>query len=154
AYVMGRLCAQVEGYNVQAATRIAADDEEGLERMARYFARPPIATDRHSLRADGRLELRLKRPWRDGTTAFLFEPQALIAKLVALVPRPRTHLVRYSGVLAPAFFLRSKIVPAANDKMAKKRRAPAPEVDLPEGDARIPWAPLLWRVLGLDILKC
>src|SRR5262249_34813082 len=49
AYVMGRLCAQVQGYNVQAATRIAADDEEGLERMARYLARPPIATDRLSL---------------------------------------------------------------------------------------------------------
>jgi hypothetical protein len=68
ALVMGRLCAQVEGYNLQAATRIAANDREGLERMGRYLARPPVATDRLSQLEDGRLELRLKRPWRDGTT--------------------------------------------------------------------------------------
>ena len=29
AFVMGRLCAQVEGYNFQAATRVAADDRDG-----------------------------------------------------------------------------------------------------------------------------
>ena len=38
AFVMGRLCAQVEGYNLQAATRIAANDCEALERMGRYSA--------------------------------------------------------------------------------------------------------------------
>jgi len=41
-------CALVEGYKLQAATRLAANDREGLERMARYLARPPIATDRLS----------------------------------------------------------------------------------------------------------
>jgi len=30
AFVMGRLCAQVEGYNLQAATRVGANDREGL----------------------------------------------------------------------------------------------------------------------------
>ena len=33
AFVMGPLCAQVEGYNLQAATRIDASDREGVERM-------------------------------------------------------------------------------------------------------------------------
>jgi hypothetical protein len=69
---MGKLCAQIEWYNRQAATRLAANDRDGLERMGRYLARPPIATDRLSMLDDGRLELRLKRPWRDGTTAFVF----------------------------------------------------------------------------------
>ena len=32
---MGRLCAQVEGHNVQAVTCIRANHREGLERMAR-----------------------------------------------------------------------------------------------------------------------
>jgi hypothetical protein len=50
--------------------------------MARYLARPPIAADRLSQRDDGRLELRLKRPWRDGTTAFLFTPHELIERRV------------------------------------------------------------------------
>src|SRR5450432_879210 len=65
AFVMGRLCAEVEGFNLQAATRISASDREGLERMARYLARGPIATDRLARLNDGRLELRLKRPWRE-----------------------------------------------------------------------------------------
>ena len=67
AFVLGRLCAQVEGYNLQAATRIGASDRQGLERMARYLARPPITTDRLSQFDDGRLQLRFRRPWRDGT---------------------------------------------------------------------------------------
>jgi len=101
-FVMGRLCAQVDGYNLQAATRLAANDRAGLERMGRYLARPPIAMDRLSQLDDGRLQLRLKRPWRDGTMAFVFTPHELIERLVAIVPRPRAHLVRYSGVLAPS----------------------------------------------------
>ena len=84
AFVMGKLCAQVEGFNLQAATRVRANDREGLERMARYLARPPIATDRLSQLDDGRLEVRLKRPWRDGTMAFVFTPHELIERLVAL----------------------------------------------------------------------
>src|SRR5438046_2215287 len=39
-----------------------------IERMGRYLARPPIATDRLSQLEDGRLDLQLKRPWRDGMT--------------------------------------------------------------------------------------
>jgi len=53
---MGQLRAQVEGYNLQAATRLRANDRHGLERMTRNLVRPPIATDRLSQRDDGRLE--------------------------------------------------------------------------------------------------
>jgi hypothetical protein len=154
--LMGRLCAQIEGYNLQAATRLAANDRDGLERMARYLARPPIATDRLSLREDGRLELRLKRPWRDGTTAFVFQPHELIERLVAIVPRPRAHLVRYSGVLAPAFGARAQIVPGA-DRAPPRPQAAAPPPDgaeMPRRPGRIPWAPLLWRVFLADVLEC
>jgi Putative transposase len=66
--------------------------------MARYLARGPIATDRLSRLDDGRLELQLKRPWRDGTTAFVYTPHELLERLVAIVPRPRAHLTRYFGV--------------------------------------------------------
>jgi hypothetical protein len=135
-FLMGRLCAQIEGYNLQAATRLAANDRDGLERMARYLARPPIATDRLSLRDDGRLELRLKRPWRDGTTAFVFQPHELIERLVAIVPRPRAHLVRYSGVLAAAFGARAQIVPCA-DEVSSSAKVPAP----PPESAEMPRRP-------------
>jgi hypothetical protein len=103
AVVTGRLCADVAGFNLQAATRIAASDRAGLERMARYLARPPLAADRLARLEDGRLELQLKCAWRDGTTSFVLTPHELIERLVALVPRPRAHLTRYFGVFARAF---------------------------------------------------
>jgi hypothetical protein len=152
-FVMGKLCAQIEGYNLQAATRLAANDRDGLERMGRYLARPPIATDRLSLLDDGRLELQLKRPWRDGTTAFIFQPRELIERLVAVVPRPRAHLIRYSGVLAPAFAARAEIVPATEEP-APPTPSPPPGAEMPKGPGRIPWAPLLWRVFLADVLQC
>jgi len=37
-----------------------------------------------------------------------------IAKLAALVPRPRVNLVRYHGVFAPNSKLRRRIIPAKN----------------------------------------
>ena len=58
--------------------------------------------ERLEVLADGRLLYRLKRPWRDGTTHIVMDPLELLEKLSALVPAPRVHLVRYSGVLAPA----------------------------------------------------
>jgi hypothetical protein len=155
AFVMGRLCAQVEGYNLQAATRIAANDRDGLERMGRYLARPPIATDRLSQLEDGRLELRLKRPWRDGTTAFRFTAHELIERLVAIVPRPRAHLARYHGVFAPAFAARSKIVPSDSNESPPPVRPVAPSgAEAPRRPGRFPWASLIWRVFLQDVLAC
>lgn len=37
----------------------------------------------------------------------------LIERLLALVPRPRKHLVTYHGVLAPGASMRPRIVPRA-----------------------------------------
>jgi hypothetical protein len=155
AFVMGKLCAQVDGYNLQAATRIGANDRKGLERMARYLARPPIASDRLSQLDDGRLELRLKRAWRDGTTAFVFTPHEIIERLVAIVPRPRAHLTRYFGVLAPAFAARSGIVPAEAAVSAPAPRAPRPaEPNGRRRPGRVSWASLIWRVFLNDVLEC
>ena len=51
---------------------------------------------------DGRVVYRLRRAWRDGTSAIVLEPLAFLERLAALVPRPRAHLLTYHGVLAPA----------------------------------------------------
>ena len=41
----------------------------------------------------------------------MIEPQVLMERLCALVPRPRRHLVTYHGVLAPAAGIRPWVVP-------------------------------------------
>ncbi len=39
----------------------------------------------------------LKTPYRDGTTHVIFEPLDFIARLAALVPKPRVNLTRLCG---------------------------------------------------------
>jgi hypothetical protein len=40
------------------------------------------------------VELKLKIPWRDGTTHLVMSRLAFMHRLAALVPRPRQHLIR------------------------------------------------------------
>ena len=39
-----------------------------LERLCRYITRPALSDERVQLNAAGQVELKLKTPWRDGTT--------------------------------------------------------------------------------------
>ena len=103
------------GFDVHAGVRISAQDRKGLERLCRYLMRPPFSRDRLTLRDDGNVQLRLKRPWSDGTTHMVFEPLDFLSKLAALVPPPRAHLIRYSGVFAPNAKLRPLVVPKPAD---------------------------------------
>ena len=50
--------------------------------------------------------LQLKSPWRDGTTHISISPLEFMQRLAAQVPRPRLHLIRFHGVLAPNAALR------------------------------------------------
>jgi hypothetical protein len=67
----------------------------GAERLCRYITRPALAEGRLSLTPQGRVRYTLKTPYRDGTTHVIFAPLDFIARLAALVPKPRVHLTRY-----------------------------------------------------------
>jgi hypothetical protein len=110
-FVKGVLCAELDGFSLHAAVRVAAGNRRQLEHLCRYAARPAIAESRLSLLPDGRVRYALKKRWKDGTTHVVLTAAVLIERLLALVPRPRKHLVTYHGVLAPAASLRSRIVP-------------------------------------------
>lgn len=80
-------------------------------------------------------------------------PLEFLQRLAALIPRPRLHLIRFHGVLAPNAALRSQIVPDGPDQATN----PADE----DGDApsaspwtRMSWAQLLKRVFALDLTIC
>jgi hypothetical protein len=78
----------------------------------------------------------LKTPYRDGTTHVVFEPLDFIARLAALVPRPRVHLTRYHGVFAPHSGWRAQITPAG-----RGRGAPAVDTrTLTERHRAMTWA--------------
>ena len=99
------------GMSLHAGVAVPASDRHRLERLCRYVARPPLAHDRLEVRPDGRLALRLKTRWRDGTTHILLERHELLERLVPLIPPPRAHQIRYHGVLAPCASARDRVVP-------------------------------------------
>ena len=95
----------------------------------------------------------LKTPYRDGTTQVAFDPVDFIARLAALVPKPRVNLTRYHGVLAPNHHLRGVVTPARRGKAATpisktEVRSPA------EHHAAMTWAQRLKRVFNIDIEVC
>jgi hypothetical protein len=109
--------AHLEGFDLQANVAVAANNREGLEQLARYVLRPPIAQERLSRTPDGRVLLTLKTEWSDGTTALLFEPIELLERMAALTPRPRINLVLHHGVLAPHSRWRARAVAYGRDTL-------------------------------------
>jgi Putative transposase len=101
--------AQLGGFDLHANVRVPGRDRARLERLCRYMLRPPLAQERLRRRADGRVLVELRKPWRDGTTHLLLEPLELLEKLAALTLRPEAHLLLYHGVLAPHAAWRQRV---------------------------------------------
>jgi hypothetical protein len=148
----GKLCAQDHGFNLHAATRVAANDQQGRLTLCKYILRPPLANDRLKILDDGNVRLEFKKPWSDGTACVDLAPLAFIARLAALVPPPKRHLTRYFGVLSSHAAARSDVVPAP----AVPAPAPA-ESDKPASKSKyIAWAELLRKTFGFEVIcsKC
>lgn len=159
------LSVQYAGFSLNAVVYIPSDEPEALERLCRYIMRPAIAQERLQLLSGERVALTLRRPWQDGTTQLIFDPLDFIARVAALVPAPRTHLVRYHGVFAPASPLRSAIVRVLDKEEDKEAvdqlvdvRAMTMGHKRPPSKAsprrRLTWAALMMRVFGVDVLSC
>jgi hypothetical protein len=81
------------------------------------------------------------------------EPLDFIARLAALVPRPRVNLTRYHGVLAPNHRWRAEVTPAGRGRRKGKGSAP-PEKSAIERHAAMTWARRLKRVFDIDVETC
>ena len=166
--------AKHSGFSLHAGVAAAAHQRDKVERLCRYIARPAVATGRLALTAQGLVRYTLKTPYRDGTTHVIFEPleftrhipvprpcgaacgcanrqscRFVIARLAALVPKPRVHLTRYHGVLAPHSSLRSQVTPAGRGK-----RTASAERSAAERHRAMRWAQRLKRVFRIDIETC
>jgi len=61
-------------------------------------------------------------PYRDGTTYVIFEPLDFIARLAALVPKPRLNLTRFHGGFAPNSKHRARVTPAKRGRGGQHAR--------------------------------
>jgi hypothetical protein len=128
----------------------------------RYCARPPIAQERLQELPTGRIALQLKTPWHDGSTHVVYEPLDLIAKLAALIPRPRKNIVLYHGVLSANAAWRSRVVAygraqtsiGAMDAGATSRAQDYVAEPMPPRCEARQWAELMRRSFGHDLLAC
>ena len=127
--------------------------------------RPAVCEDRLELLRDGRVLLRLKAEWSDGTSHLVFTPSEFLEKLTAILPRPRINLLIYHGVLAPNAPLRAQVVAYGRQPARLKACAELepPDGKLPEGPTALSsskqrnnysWADLMARAFGFDLLKC
>jgi hypothetical protein len=142
--------AESSGFSLHADIAAEASQRDKIERLARYVSRPPVATERLSLTQGGNVRCALKTPYRDGTTHVIFEPEDFIARLAALVPKPRAHLTRYHGVFAPASPDRSRIVPGTRTAAC----AAHGEGSVSDRQRSMSWAQRLKRVFAIDIETC
>jgi len=145
--------AKANGFSLHAGVNCEGHERNKRERLCRYIARPAVAIPRLSLSSTGKVVYTLKTPYRDGTTQVAFEPVDFMARLAALVPKPRVNLTRYHGVLAPNHRWRGEVTPARRGKGVK--RIPNEEVRSPaERHAAMTWAQRLKRVFSIDIEVC
>lgn len=95
----------------------------------------------------------LKTPYKNGTTHVHFELLDFIARLAALVPKPRVHLTRFHGVFAPNSKHRVLVTGEAKAKLSKSTEIDAP-LDSTARCRKMSWAMRLKRVFGIDISVC
>ena len=162
--------AVVMGFDVHAGASIDGRDRPRVERLCRYLGRPPIAQDRLEHLADGKVRYEMKKPWRDGTRFVIFDPDALMARLCAMVPPPWFHMLRFHGVLAPNATLRKQVVSSARlstggpspmtpaapvgvEQMSLFDHVAGAETPAPTSGRR-PWAWLLRHVFAVDVTVC
>jgi hypothetical protein len=146
---------QVAGFSLHAGVAVKAQERDQLERLCRYITRPAVSEKRLSLTNQGKVRYELKTPYRDGTTHVIFEPTDFIARLAALVPRPRINLTRYHGVFAPNSSHRARVTPAKRGKGNKTKASGEAQDQTPtERRAVMSWAQRLKRVFNIDIETC
>jgi hypothetical protein len=91
------------------------------------------------------------------------DPLSLLCRLVALVPAPRFHTVRYFGVLAAASKWRPLVVPKpvptsttthSTTTHSTTTHEPSPPPASERASRYRPWAELLRRTFAVDIESC
>jgi hypothetical protein len=86
----GNLCSQAHGFNLHAATKVAANDKQGRVTLCKYILRPPLANDRLKILADGNVKLEFKKPWSDGTSSRVISSHSSLRSQIVPLPAVAT----------------------------------------------------------------
>lgn len=146
--------AKQAGFSLHAGVMAEAHQRDVLERLCRYISRPAVSEKQLALTSNGKVRYELKTPYRDGTTHVFFDPLDFMARLAALVPKPRVNLTRFHGIFAPNSKPRALITPAKRGKGRKLAKQGCSEKTIAERRKAMTWMQRLKRVFNIDIEKC
>ena len=154
--IKGKRCATVNGFSLHANTAINTLQRDRLSQLIEYIARGPLSNERLKIREDGKVILQLKSKWADGTSHLLFTPGEFIEKLAALIPPPKSHLVRWGGVFAPNSPFRKEITLKPEMKKGFDFVTKGDDGGCGKRQRRknYTWSKMLARVFKIDVLKC
>jgi hypothetical protein len=145
---------KLNGFSLHAGVAARAHQCKKVERLCRYIARPAIAEKRLYVTSTGKVRYELKTPFRNGTTHVIFEPLDFMARLAALVPKPRVSLTRFHGVFAPNSKHRALITPAGRGKGSKQANRDGEDRSFAERHMAMNWAHRLKLAFNIDIETC
>ena len=132
------------GFSVDTSVCIAAHDRAGLERLLRYCARPPFASERLRKAGSALIYRCAKQHSEPGSKPdnkrgakadeITLTPLELIDRIATLVPPPRSHRHRYFGVLSPNSPLRPAVTALAQDAVVQPAQVQAEPASTAAGE--------------------
>ena len=139
------------GFSLHADTAAHGNDREGLARLCRYASRGPVAEERLKRLPDGRYQYATKKG-----AVLVLTAEALVKRLVALVPPARLHLTSSHGVYAANARLRPVVLQPepATPPTPPPLKEDAPQKAKPTRPPRLDWATLQAKTFGTDVWKC
>jgi hypothetical protein len=121
--------------------------------LIEYIARGPLFNERLEITPDRKVKLQLKTPYSDGTTHLLFSFSEFIEKLMALVPPPKSHLVRWGGVFAPNSPVRKQITLKPSVRKGFQF-AEKDQDNEPRAFKNHSWSKMLAKAFKIDVTTC
>lgn len=147
----GHRCFSINGFSLHANTSTNTLARERLRNLVEYIARGPLSNECLEITKSGNVKLKLKTAYTDGTSHLLFTPTEFIEKLSAIIPPPKSHLVKWSGVFAPNSPHRKNITLKPNVKKGFAFKSNDTE-DNPLKNYS--WSEMLAKVFKIDVTKC
>jgi len=141
-----RRLAVAMGFSLHSDTAVHAFDRVGLRRLCGDGARGPVSLERLSRLPDGHSRWQPKRG-----PALTLTAEAMVQRLVALVPPRGLHLTCFHGVFAPNAGLRAAVMlPSPPSPPTTAAATPPQKTRRP----RLDWATALQRTFGIDVWTC
>ena len=144
------------GFSVDDSVRVEPEDGKAMERTARYMLRSPLSLQRMEY-VESAKEVRYARKCVDGRPGpeERFDALDFLARVIAQIPAPRLHAVRYLGHYSNASRGRRK--KGKEQPLAPGRTRDCENDGLTDAQRRArrrAWAQLVRRVYEVDPLVC